>query len=220
MNGETKRFPPDHPAGIKKLSVGCGPKHLRPDWWNVDLRSFQGIDEILDATKYWRGHGVLDFVYSEHFLEHLDLEGAVKFLRETHKALKKGGRTRISTPGLEWVMKTHFKFAPPDSDSHIAETLTTNKAFHGWGHQFLFSQGMLRFLLEKVGFTDVEFFDYGVSNTDALKNLELHGGYSVAFGYPSVWIVEGVKSLDSPPSPKELDAFLDDKYVRFVRSGH
>ena len=46
-----KRLGPDDPNGIKKVHVGCGPKNIFPDWWNVDIRSFQGIDTVMDVTK-------------------------------------------------------------------------------------------------------------------------------------------------------------------------
>lgn len=65
--------------GLKKLQVGCGPQNLMSDWWNVDIRAFPGIDQVMDVTKPWPFDGV-EYVYGEHFLEHLRLEGAIAFL--------------------------------------------------------------------------------------------------------------------------------------------
>ena len=42
--GEAPRRGPNDPGGIARLHVGCGPKNLMADWWNVDIRSFKGID--------------------------------------------------------------------------------------------------------------------------------------------------------------------------------
>lgn len=215
-----RRLPPEHQSGIRRVQVGCGPKHFREDWWNTDLRPFPRVDELMDAAKEWRWKDRIEFVYAEHFLEHLDLEDAVSFLSYAGQALVKGGRIRLSTPGLEWVMKTHFTFATPDSPKHLSDTLATNRAFHGWGHRFLYSKGMLQWLIESLGFEAVEFFRYGESNTAALRNLELHGSYSVVEGFPSVWIIEGERGDQAITPSTEMQAFLEEGFIRYVRSGH
>jgi hypothetical protein len=45
------RLSPDAPGGIKKLQVGCNPKNILPDWWNVDIRWFPGIDQVMTDTR-------------------------------------------------------------------------------------------------------------------------------------------------------------------------
>ncbi|MEI2418966.1 hypothetical protein V6O07_01730 [Arthrospira platensis SPKY2] len=76
---QTVRLGPEHEQGIKKLQVGCGPKNILSDWWNVDVRPFPGIDLAMDVTQSWNLNN-LEYVYGEHFLEHLTLEGAIAFL--------------------------------------------------------------------------------------------------------------------------------------------
>ncbi len=218
--GSCTRLPPEDPSGIRRVQVGCGPQHLRPDWWNVDIRGFKGIDEIMDAAQPWRWVDLLDYVYCEHFLEHLDPSSAVSFLRAAGCSLRKGGRIRISTPGLEWVLKTHFKFAQPESNNHIQETWSINRAFHGWGHQFLYSRGMLTWLLTSMNYEDIRFFSYGESDDPELRNLELHGGWSVEDNYPSVWIVEGARGAATIGQSEQVDKIMNEQYLRFVRSGH
>jgi predicted SAM-dependent methyltransferase len=41
------------PGGTSRVHVGSGPKSLLPDWWNVDIRDFPGVDEVVDATAPW-----------------------------------------------------------------------------------------------------------------------------------------------------------------------
>lgn len=215
-----KRLPPEAEGGILNLQVGCGPKHLRPDWWNTDLRSFAGLDEAMDATKPWRWSDRLDHVYAEHFLEHLDLEDAIKFLSFAGRALKIGGHIRLSTPGLEWVMSTHFRFAEPESRDQVVDTLRTNRAFHGWGHQFLYSRGMLAWLLRGLGYQDVRFYGYGESVIPIFQNIEMHGKYHVVDGHPSVWIVEATRGPGRVrPTPEMMD-FVKREFLRQVRGGH
>ena len=220
MTEPSARLPPEADGGIRNLQVGCGPRHIRPDWWNTDLRAFPGIDEALDATKPWRWTDRLDHVYAEHFLEHLPLDGAVRFLVNAGRALRVGGHIRLSTPGLEWVMRSHFRFAEPGSPQQVMDTLRTNRAFHGWGHRFLYSQGMLRWLLESMNFVDVRFAEYGRSDVPAFRGIELHGNYAVMDGYPSVWIVEATRGATPIAPAAAAMALLRREFLQQVEGGH
>lgn len=208
---------PGQPEGIRKLQVGCGPHNLLSDWWNVDLRDFKGIDEVLDATQPWPFTSCLDYIYAEHFLEHLSFSKAVLFLKNARKSLSDTGRIRLSTPSLEWVLKTHFTFKS-EKDDIINQTWAINRAFHGWGHQFLYSREVLVELLKATGYENIQLFEYGVSDTYEFTNIERHGGYRVVDGYPSVWIVEATNG-HSVPNTKILDEG-EEKFSRYVASGH
>ncbi|NER08544.1 MAG: hypothetical protein F6K17_41430, partial [Okeania sp. SIO3C4] len=80
------RLSPENPKGIKKIQVGCSAQNILPDWWNVDIRPFPGIDKVIDVTKPWPFNG-LEYVYGEHFLELLSLEGGIAFLNNAWKSL-------------------------------------------------------------------------------------------------------------------------------------
>ena len=54
----------------------------------------------MDVTKPWPFNG-LEYVYGEHFLEHLSLEGAIAFLNNVWKSLKPGGVILLSTRSVE-----------------------------------------------------------------------------------------------------------------------
>jgi predicted SAM-dependent methyltransferase len=215
-----ERKPPSHPDGIKQVQVGCGPHNVLPHWWNVDIRGFKGIDEIMDVTKPWAWEGILDFVYGEHFLEHLELGGAINFLHSSIKALGPGGKIRLSTPSLEWVLATHFDLGSNEEQSKIQQTFAVNRAFHGWGHRFLYSQSLLKKIIASVGFENVEFFSYGESNDPQLVDMERHGGFRVSQGFPSVWIVEATRPRSGfVVDDKFLDRCRGD-YIKYVASGH
>jgi predicted SAM-dependent methyltransferase len=217
---EARRFPPEADGGIRNLQVGCGPEHIRSNWWNTDLREFPGIDETLDAAKPWRWDSLLDHVYAEHFLEHLALDDAVRFLVNAGQALRVGGHIRLSTPALEWVMRSHFRFATPGSREQILDTLRTNRAFHGWGHRFLYSRGMLQWLLETMNYIDVRFCNYGQSTVPAFQGIEMHGGFAVTDGYPSVWTVEATRGAAPISLPQPAMALLREHFLKQVQGGH
>jgi predicted SAM-dependent methyltransferase len=214
------RYSPAHPDGIRRVQVGCGPHHLRLDWWNTDLRQFPNIDDAMDATKPWPWPERLDYVYAEHFLEHLTIDKAVDFLVEAGRALRLGGRIRLSTPSLEWVLKTHFSFQPAETPENFMEAIAVNRAFYAWGHQFLYTRGTLDRLMRDVGYEDVRFYPYGVSDTPAFDGLELHVTNPDADGYPAQWIVEGERGDTDIATPSELIGLLDREMLEHVRPGH
>ena len=114
---------------MRRLNVGCGPKHIKKGWYNLDIQPFPGIDEARDATLPLDDLSPLSYVYSEHFLEHLSLDGAIRFLRNSARALVPGGRIRLSTPALKWVLATHFDLQDTKDESVAAATLVINRAF-------------------------------------------------------------------------------------------
>jgi predicted SAM-dependent methyltransferase len=196
------RLGPEHEDGIKRVQVGCGPHNIMEDWWNVDIREFAGVDAVMDATKPWP-YKDLEYVYGEHFLEHLTLDGAVQFFKHAGNSLKVGGVLRLSTPNLEWVLHTHYPYGEAGPDDIVSGTLQMNRAFHGWGHQFLYSRGMLEYVLREMGFEGISFYSYSESDVPALKNVERHGKFSVDDGRPNVIIAEARKG-ERPiePSPE------------------
>lgn len=186
------------------------------DWWNVDIRRFPGIDQVADVTEPWPWQN-LDYVYGEHFLEHLSLDGAIQFLAQAAAALRAGGRIRLSTPGLEWVWRTHFDASAPAPDV-VAGTYQANRAFYGWGHRFLYSRPMLEHVLQGAGFADLTFHRFGESDDPALRGLERHGGFEVIDTWPNVWIVEATPGGTGPSTT--LLAEADHELERYRRSGH
>lgn len=186
------------------------------DWWNVDIRLFTGIDEVADVTGPWPWHD-LDAIYGEHFLEHLTVDGTIRFLTEAAGALRPGGRIRLSTPGLEWVWRTHFQESGTP-DEIIASTYRANRAFYGWGHSFLWSRPMLERYLRSAGFDKLTFHAFGESDDPAMRGLERHGGFEIVDGWPSVWIVEAISTGARAPDTLLAEADLD--IERYRRAGH
>ena len=66
-------------AGPLRLHYGCG-KILKSGWLNIDL--FDG-DLHLDGreTMPWKSDSIT-MIYSHHFLEHLEIQDAVRFLKD------------------------------------------------------------------------------------------------------------------------------------------
>lgn len=209
------RLGPMEANGIRKVQVGCGPHNLMEDWWNVDIRAFPGIDAIMDATAPWP-YEDLDFVFGEHFLEHLTLNGGIKFLTHAGNSLKPAGIMRLSTPNLDWVLHTHHTPGVTDPGEAVAGALRINRAFHGWGHQFLYSEPMLAHLAEEMGFEGFSFFSYGESDTPELQNLERHGKFRVSDGHRSIVVAE-LRKGERPIFPSQrLTNEVKREYLKYV----
>lgn len=205
---------------VRKVQVGCGPKALLDGWCNTDIRPFPGIDHVMDATEPWPFTG-LTHVFGEHLLEHLEIDKAIDFLVHAGNSLARGGRLRLSTPNLAWVMRTHFTFGDDvDSERRLQDTIKLNRGFYGWGHRFLWTAEMLTGLLVSVGFEDVDLHEYGRSGDPELDGLERHGNYSVADGLPSVIIVEAARGPAPIARNEAIDAWIEHDFLRHVRAGH
>jgi predicted SAM-dependent methyltransferase len=188
-------------------------------WINVDIRPFKGVDRVMDVTREWPFEEV-DYIYGEHFIEHLPLKGAITFLAHAGASLKRGGVLRLTTPNLAWVVKTHYRLDRECSTAEkLLQTCATNRAFHGWGHQFLYDKYTLRHILQEVGYSHIVECAYSESEHVALRDVERHGGFSVTDGEPNTLIFEATKTANLSIPPDMMDLFTD-QFLKYVESGH
>jgi predicted SAM-dependent methyltransferase len=174
------------PAG-GRLHVGCGPVHL-DGWINIDVRPYPAVDYILDVRDGLPFRD-LQFIFAEHFVEHLPFWEAQRFLADCRAALAPDGVLRLSTPNLDWVYRTQYERAD------VRDCFQLNQAFRGWGHQFLYNAQTLAAVLWRAGFDRVEFASYGESPHGELRGLERHERSPDTSELPHVLVVEasGIK---------------------------
>ena len=94
-----------------KLNLGCG-KDIKKGFLNID--SFEHKNFKLDiktnlTRKIPIESNIVNFVYSSHFLEHLDWIAGENFLKEVLRVLKKGGKLRILVPDYQKIFKNYVK---------------------------------------------------------------------------------------------------------------
>ena len=63
-----------------KIHVGCGNAPL-PGWVNIDIESLPGVDLVLDVRQ-GLPFDTAEYVFAEHFIEHLDFQSGLGFLQE------------------------------------------------------------------------------------------------------------------------------------------
>src|SRR5262249_6220362 len=186
----------------RRLHIGCGQQSI-PGWINIDNQGLPGVDQVLDVRHGLPFRGVAA-IYAEHFLEHLSLDEGLEFLRECRRVLSPEGTLRLSTPNLDWVILTHYHGRELPEEQARVDCFRLNRAFHGWGHRFLYNATTLGSALRAAGFELIEPCRYGESALPELARLERHGKSDDPPDLPHVLIVEASGSAPPVPISEEL----------------
>lgn len=192
---------------IKKLQLGCWPFPFKT-WLNSDLHAAGEVIPI-DLTKSFPiEDNAFHYIFCEHTIEHFTFKQGEVMLREIYRVLKPKGKVRFATPDLKFLIDLYGnnksllqqKYISWASDEFLREggqatdTFIINNFVRAWGHQFIYDLKTLKFLLEKVGFTDVRRFTPGQSQDKNLKGLESHGkSIGEEFNKLESFVVEAVK---------------------------
>ena len=94
-----------------KLHLGCGTNYI-DGWINIDNNSDNNINKLdflwdLKEPLPFDDNSV-DFIYNEHFLEHLTVEQGQTSLRDFLRILKPNGVMRIAMPDLAEAVKLYL----------------------------------------------------------------------------------------------------------------
>ena len=177
--------------GPHKLQIGSG-HNLLGGWLNSTLYPIEPGAVFMDAARSFPvPAGTLDYIFSEHVIEHLEYDEALVMLRQCLRALKPGGRMRLATPDLERIIKLYSQpdgveqahyirwimqnFRPQYGDFSPAHAI--NQSFHGWRHKFIYDEATLRASMKGVGFQNISRVQPGESDDPNLRGLEQHGSY-------------------------------------------
>ena len=157
----------------KKLHLGAGGRQMA-GWANVDI---DGRNIIWDLTKPLPvRRGSVDFVYSEHFIEHISKDEGLRLLSNLREVLADEGVLRISTPDLAAAARNYISgnlVTVPDYDwepQSLCEML--NDMMRAWGHQFVYDESELVASLKFAGFSHVKRVRWLESEHRELCNLE------------------------------------------------
>jgi predicted SAM-dependent methyltransferase len=163
------------------LQVGCGPNALS-GWLNADIISG---NIYLDAKRKMPfKSNIFDFIFCEHFIEHLTRENGLKFLNECYRILKPDGVLRITSPDLEKIMDLYYDrnkyvkrqelIAQYGKGAEFQPCELFNDYMHNWGHKFIYDKRTIEQALSNIGFIYVVFCDCKKSSYLELSGLERH----------------------------------------------
>lgn len=151
------RFKPPY-----RLHLACGAVRF-DGWLNLDFDPAY-CGDALDAAWDLRealplADGCVQFIYHEHFLEHLSVEEGLALLRESRRLLAPGGVLRVAMPDLAEVVRQYYEndWRLPWMKKYGYEFIQTraeniNISFRHWGHQWLYDREELHRRLREAGF--------------------------------------------------------------------
>jgi SAM-dependent methyltransferase len=111
----------------------------------------------------------LDVVYSSHFFEHMPKHIAVNLMKDSYRALKKGGIFRINIPDLEFAINSYLT----GNKALALELFYTGDSNDKYSrHYYMYDFEMLKEILESIGFKDVTKCEFQKGNTPDLQILD------------------------------------------------
>tara|TARA_Y100000034_G_scaffold73122_1_gene88086 strand:+ start:1268 stop:1864 length:597 start_codon:yes stop_codon:yes gene_type:complete len=178
---------------MTKLHLGCA-SNILDGWINIDRSDskYKIQDETMDITKKWSNYDnkSVDYIYTEHVIEHFSYNDGKFMFTECYRTLKTGGRIRVATPDLKFlidlydsdktkIQQEYIKYSSSDVSFAFVpfeiDTFVINNFVRDWDHTFIYDEKTLRDLLVSIGFSDVKKHSVNKSNVEEFKNLENHG---------------------------------------------
>ena len=165
-----------------RINVGSSTSHL-DGWVNTDLLPDpEGRRIRMDATGPWPfERGSAEAVNSEHFIEHVSVDGARDYLREAFTVLRPGGVIRTSTPDLEGLCEVYRERDEGLLELHREHGYAAtghgdlvNNYFYLWGHRHIYDFQKLAEILSETGFERIERGRFGASSHPVLRGIDTH----------------------------------------------
>lgn len=144
----------------------------------------------MDARKRFPfNDNCFNYIFCEHLIEHLEYRQGLRMLGECFRVLKPGGKIRIATPDLKYlvdlyniektdvqrreiirVVDTYFPNTGIYEDSFVI-----NNFFYNFNHKWIYDYKALKDALVKNGFAGIVRCAVGESSDSNLQGLERHG---------------------------------------------
>jgi predicted SAM-dependent methyltransferase len=131
------------------------------------------------------GDGTAEVVFSQYVLEYLTVEDTQRLLRDCRRILRPGGIIRLCQTDIglgieQYLAKGDLEPSPAaltrTRDFHERlngeHTKLSVRLLHAGGHQQLFDEPSLRWLLQEAGFDDIQVVAKGEGRCPSLDRLE------------------------------------------------
>lgn len=163
-----------------RIHLGCG-THIIPGFDNLDAHPALGgiVCDLRQGLQY--PDNSVDFIFSEHFLEHIERDQGLLLIQECYRVLKIGGTIRTTVPDLRFVVDDYLAGKIdryPGAWEPRTPCAMLNECMGEWAHRFMYDISELKLLHEEAGFKDIK--------------EAAHGKYECR-GHSTEIVVEGTK---------------------------
>ena len=159
----------------------------RPGWFHRLAYRFSGARQFYSEENYCEvlgnhkfvhhelAYGVplpdrsADFVFSCHFLEHLDRDVAFRLLKDCGRVLKQTGVLRIVVPDLEYVLALHGRGEKEEMLHYFFMQCDGSSYSH---HRWMYDYEMMADTLKRAGFANIRRCQFQEGQTPDLKLLD------------------------------------------------
>jgi predicted SAM-dependent methyltransferase len=171
------------------VQIGTG-DHELPGWLNTDAWPRSAGVVYVDLTESLPfPPASVDYIFSEHTIEHVDYERALAFARECRRVLAPGGSLRLATPNLLSLVSLYGSEPATGGPTYVAWAIgynhlpetgdprcfVLNNFMRAWGHRFIYDPDTLFATLREAGLANLRLVVPGESADPNLQNLESHG---------------------------------------------
>ena len=187
------------------VQIGSG-TNLAPGYLNIDINDLQDAtisisqdyqldrQESLHYFKHDMRNGMptqllqLRGIYSCHFLEHLNKDDGINFLKDSFNRLGPGGLFRVVVPDLELWAKAYIykknRFLTWYQRNYLAnwdivtsECTILNGMIYNYGHSCMYDFKTMKSKLSKLGFVNIKRKQWSSSLLPDIKCLENSQNY-------------------------------------------
>ena len=190
-----------------KLQIGCGSNLIDDGWLNSDKAPISSNVMYLNAARRFPfPDATFAYVYSEHMIGSLSFDQAKVMLSECFRTLAPGGKIRIATLDIEFLIDLCQDRNPSELRLQYMEwfQVQTEIQYSGgiflfnnfaklYGIEFVYDEPTLRDAMAAAGFSDITRRDLNESDDAALRNLENEKRMPDGFLRMESFILEGTK---------------------------
>lgn len=173
---------------IIKIHLGCGGRIFN-SWLNCDINLQSDCYLDLNKKLLFKDNSV-DYIYSEHVLEHFDYQKCKEIMQECHRVLKLGGVIRTAMPSLNFYLENIFNNQNSEIKNFIAwhknnfpelknspNNMNTmlNFIIGSCGHKYVYTEQTFIYLLSELNFKNIKQVDFNelennpIARTDSIK---------------------------------------------------
>jgi predicted SAM-dependent methyltransferase len=190
----TRSFLDNLPKSDLRVNLGCGYRPVK-GWINVDRARAEEVQVVWDLTT---GLPFPDSsctaIFSEHVIEHVTKEDAIKLIGECYRVLQDDGVLRMSTPDAELFLRSYAgdrKFLAHPGFSQAIDTPVDRVNFmmrEYSQHLWSYDEELLTLIFRQAGFKTVVRQRFGVSLHPHMNNMDFRDRE-----FESLYL-EGIKS--------------------------